>query len=655
MEPTADPGTSLAEAIVAGVGGATNVASVEHCVTRLRFVLRDRALARRDALAALPGVVSVVNRGGQLQVVIGDEVPDVYAAIRGLPAFAATASGDVLRGPRLSLGDRAFQLLTGTFQPLLYALVGSSMIRTFLALAVELGWIDPDGTTHAVWAAAGNAAFTFLPVLVGITASIKLGTNPYLGGAIGAALLDEHFTGIGPIGTESSFLGLPVVVTSYGQAVIPPIMAAVALAWLERRLKRWLPRSLHLIMVPAICLGLLVPATVILFGPVGNQVGIAVSEAIGWAWDLSPAAAGALLGGFWQVFVIFGVHWAFVPVIVNDLTVQGYSLLTGPLVPAVLAQGAAALAVTLRTRDRSFRSLAGAASLTAFVAGVTEPAIYGVTLRLRRPFVYACVGGAIGGAVAAAGGSAADSFILPGLVTLPAYLSVGSFPLQLVGTAAAVAIAFGLTWFVGFTDVPPTQAPPVGGRWTDEATMVTAPAVTAPEGDALDQPAWSDQPGAPAPAVVRLLAPLDGEVVALSSVSDPVFAGGLLGPGLAIRPSEGVVHSPIDGTVTSVARARHAVGVSSPGGVDVLVHVGIDTVHMAGRGFEALVKQGQSVRAGDPMIRVDLEALAAAGYDPTTPVVVTNAAAHRGVEILAEGQVAAGDPLIEVTPGPAGA
>jgi beta-glucoside PTS system EIICBA component len=641
----------LASGIVAGVGGPTNIRSVGHCTTRLRLVLADRTAADRDVVRALPGVMSTVERGGQFQVVIGQHVGQVDLQVRSLVSAAKDGAPVDEAPPTASWAGRAFDLLTGTFQPLLWALVGSSMIKTFLAVAVELGWISITSTTYAIWAAAGNAAFYFLPVLVGITASLKLGANPYVGGVIAAALLHANFTQIGPVGTHASFLGLPVVVIDYGQSVFPAFIAAILLSVMERALRRRLPRSLHLILIPTICLAVLVPATAILFGPVGTYVSEALSAAIGWLWQLSPAVAGAIMGGLWQVFVIFGVHWGFVPVIVNDLAVQGHSLLTGPLVAAVLAQGAASLAVMFRTRNQEMRTLAGAASVSAIVAGVTEPAIYGVTLRLRRPFIYACIGGMVGGGIAAAGGSAASSFVFPGLITLPAYMHVGSFTLQLLGTATAVAIAFVLTLVAGFDDVPATTTPSAPGS-------VPAAGPPTPAGTTRTSQGAGD-PDAPTPAIARgtgdavsisVSAPVAGEVLALSAVPDPVFARGLMGQGAAIRPGSGVVRSPVVGVVTSLARAGHAVGITSVEGVDVLIHIGIDTVHLNGQHFEALVAQGQPVRVGTPLILVDLDALTSAGYDTTTPIVVTNSAAFASVEVLAVDQVAAGAPLLRVSP-----
>ena len=645
----------LAAGIVAGVGGPTNIRSVGHCTTRLRLVLADRTTADRDVVRALPGVMSTVERGGQFQVVVGQHVGLVDTQVRSLVS-AARDGAPVDEAPlSLSLVDRAFDLLTGTFQPLLWALVGSSMIKTFLALAVEFGWISTTSTTYAIWSAAGNAAFYFLPVLVGISASMKLGANPYVGGAIAAALLHNDFTQIGPVGTEATFLGLPVVVIDYGQSVFPALIAAILLAIMERALRRRLPRSLHLILIPTICLAVLVPATAILFGPVGTYVSEALSEALGWLWGLSPAVAGAIMGGLWQVFVMFGVHWGFVPVIVNDLAVQGHSLLTGPLVAAVLAQGAATLAVMFRTRNQEMRTLAGAASVSAFVAGVTEPAIYGVTLRLRKPFIYACIGGMVGGGIAAAGGSAANSFVFPGLITLPAYMHVGNFTLQLVGTATAVAIAFVLTLVVGFEDVPVTAMAP-GPEVDPGPTPGTGAGAQA---GSMPDPAGQGGPLAPTSTIthgtrdaapISIKAPLAGQVLPLSDVPDPVFARGLMGKGAAIRPVNGVVRSPVVGTVTSLARAGHAVGITSVDGVDILIHVGIDTVQLNGRYFEGLVAHGQPVRVGTPLILVDLDALTAAGYDTATPIVVTNSATFASVEVLAADHVEAGEELLRITP-----
>jgi beta-glucoside PTS system EIICBA component len=639
----------LAAGIVAGVGGARNIRSVGHCTTRLRLVLADRTAADRTAVRAVPGVMSTVERAGQFQVVVGQHVGQVDTRVRSLVS-AANDGAPVDEAPlHLSWVDRAFDLLTGTFQPLLWALVGSSMIKTFLALAVELGWISIQSTTYAIWAAAGNAAFYFLPVLVGISASLKLRANPYVGGAIAAALLHADFTQIGPVGTEATFLGLRVVVIDYGQSVFPALIAAVLLSIMERALRRRLPRSLHLILIPTICLAVLVPATAILFGPVGTYVSEVLSEALGWLWQLSPAVAGAIMGGLWQVFVMFGVHWGFVPVIVNDLAVQGHSLLTGPLVAAVLAQGAATLAVMFRTRNQEMRALSGAAAVSAFVAGVTEPAIYGVTLRLRRPFIYACIGGMVGGGIAAAGGSAANSFVFPGLITLPAYMHVGNFTLQLLGTATAVAIAFLLTLLVGFQDVPATGIPATSAPEPDLAAGTAtrgATSLTSQEGAVppTAPPLLADRAGDP--VTVTIGAPFPGPVLTLSSVPDPVFARGLMGQGVAIRPTNGVLRSPVSGTVTSLARAGHAISITSTEGVEVLIHVGIDTVHLGGKHFEGLVAQGQTVQVGTPLILVDLDAVTSAGYQTLTPIVVTNSGAFAAVEVLASGQVAAGDPVL---------
>ena len=642
--------TELADA----VGGLSNVLAVENCVTRLRFVLADPSIADTGRIGAMPAVVSAGMRAGQLQVVIGPEVADIYEVLAPRVAAARSVapvgtSGEAGRdsGPRAggrgSVIGRALDLITGTFQPLLWVLVGSSLIQTALTVGMELGWWDRVGPGYALIAAAGSAAFVFLPVLVGASAARKLGANQYVGAALGAALLDSHYTSLGPAGTRLEVVGVPLIVADYSQTVFPALLAAVMLAVLERYLRRRLPRRLHMLVIPALCLAVLVPLTLILFGPIANTVSDALSSFVTGLWSLSPGLAGAIMGGLWQVFVMFGVHWGFVPVILNDVSVTGSSLLTGPLVSAVLAQAAASAAVMLRTRNPELRTLAGASAVTGALAGVTEPAIYGVNLPLRRPFVFACLGGAVGGAIAALGGSAAEGFVFPSLLTLPSYLNVGSFGMQLAGCAAAVLVAFGLTWFAG---MPDRAAGAVGEA--DPRAVTSAPPT-------LDSSASSAPPlhgpDAADSATLSVLSPMTGEVIALSEVADPLFARGRLGPGVAIRPSRGMVRAPVSGTVTSVARGRHAVVVSSESGVDVLVHVGQDTVTLGGSGFLAAVGVGEQVLAGDVLLLFDLPSIDAAA-DLASPVVIANAAALGEVEVLLDaGPVEAGQPLLGVQPG----
>lgn len=634
---------TIADDVLRGVGGADNVASVTHCATRLRFRLKDRDLADRPAVEATPGVITVVEAGGQFQVVIGNTVADVYQAIdaRGVATEAASSGGFLAR---------AIDLITSIFTPFLWVLAGTGLLKALLAVVVKASPEWAATSSYAILFSAADAVFQFLPILLAITAAKKFKANVYVSVAIACALLYSSTIAVipGPDGAtvtlnafasgggELTFFGIPVVMISYLSAVIPTILAVYAQSQVERLLTRVLPETLRNFLNPMLTILVIVPLTFLAIGPVSDLVGRGLSSGVNWLWDLSPAAGGAIMGALWQVFVIFGVHWGLVPVMLQDIVSQGYSPLMGALFPAVLAQSGAAAAVFLKTRNRDLKGVAGPATVSAFLAGVTEPAIYGVTLRLKKPFIYACIGGAVGGAIAAAGGSAAEGFILPGAITLTSTIGIGSFGMQLLGSGLAIAIAFVLTLVLGFTDIPNPPA-------------AATPAQPAPaDADASAAPASRGGTGTlTATRVLDVLTPVAGTVVALAAVPDAVFSSGALGAGAAVVPSDGRVVAPVDAEVVTVL--PHAYGLRTTTGVELLIHVGIDTVQMGGAGFSPAVATGARVRAGDLLADVDLAAVRAAGHDTSTVVVVTGGAAADEVRTAAEGRVGAGDALLRVT------
>ncbi len=627
---TATKYDTLALEILKGVGGEHNVASVTHCATRLRFQIKDREKVDKDAVENTKGVITVVEAGGQFQVVIGNSVANVYQSIVDNTSISPAADGGTGGG----LMARAIDLITSIFTPFLWVLAGSGLLKAFLAVAVKI-WPDWAASgAYAILFAAGDAVFQFLPILLAITAAKKFKANIYVAVGIAAALIYSATIAVIPnadgvtltlqnfttAGGELTFFGIPVTMISYLSAVIPTLLAVYAQSKLEHVLDRVLPESLRNFLNPMFTLAIIVPLTFIAIGPVADWAGSTISDGVNWVWSLSPAAGGAIMGGLWQVFVIFGLHWGFVPVIVQDLSAQGYSLLTGPLFAAVLAQGAAALAVFFKTRNKELKEIAGPASVSGILAGITEPAIYGVTLRLKKPFIYGVIGGAVGGAIAAAGGSAAEGFVLPGAITLAATLNVGSFTMQLIGTGVAMAIAFGLTMVLGFKDLPATKHA-AGAEAAAEEGVVPSEAAA-------------------------ITAPVAGTVVPLEAVPDPVFASGAMGQGLAVLPSEGKVYAPVAGTLT--AQMPHAYGITADNGMEVLIHVGIDTVNLKGQHFSPKVTKGQRVAAGDLLVEFDIEKVLDAGYSPMTIMVVPNAADYEAVVPIAEGEVTARELALDV-------
>lgn len=642
--------------VLAAVGGEDNVRSLVHCATRLRFVLRDPARARTEEVKAIDGVVTVLQSGGQYQVVVGNDVPQAYAAIiahSGLGEDSADAREDP-DAPKASLLSRFVELISSLFLPMLWTLAGAGLYKAFLALAVTLGF-DAESQEYAIMNAASDAVIYFLPFILAVTAAKRFRTNQFTSLALAGFLVYPSIVGLAEAGEPVSFFGIPVFAVSYVSSVIPIVVTVWLQGYLERWLMKVLPGAIRNFTTPLLVILLLTLLTLLTLGPLTVFLSGALSSGFGWLWGLSPVLGGALLGGFWQVFVMFGLHWGFVPIMLNDLITQGSSPLSGAIFAPVLAQAAAALAVMIRTRDAKLRQLAGPASLSGFLAGVTEPAVYGVNLPLKRPFVFGCIGGGIGSAIVAAGGSAADAFVLPSALALPAYLNVGSFGTLLVGLGVAVLVTFLLTLFFGM----PRRAAGAGaagpalrdgadaGVPTDTTQIVAAPdAGGLAAGDDGSLAADADRP------TIDLVSPVAGRAVALETLADPVFSSGAMGRGLAVVPAEGTARAlaPVGGTVVTALDSGHAFGIRSEDGVEVLVHVGIDTVKLDGGPFSARVAQGERVVAGQPLVDLDLGAIEAAGHDPSVIVVVTNAGDYAAVEPALGRDLAEGEPAAVVLP-----
>jgi PTS system beta-glucosides-specific IIC component len=626
---------SLAAGILQEVGGEANIASATHCATRLRLKLRDDSKADKAAVEKLPGVITVMKAGGQFQVVVGDNVPNVYAELSRITKLTGEDAPEASDAPKGSLLSRFIELISSIFSPILWPLAGAGLFKAFMTLATQLGWLDPESQTHTILNAASDSIFYFLPLFLAVTAARRFKTHQFTSMAIAGALVYPSIVELAAAGAPVSFIGLPVVMATYTSSVIPIIVAVWLQSYLERFLNRLLPAALRNFSTPLLTLLIMVPLVLMTVGPVSTAGAQAVSSGISAAFGVAPWLAGALLGGLYQVMVLFGLHWGLAPLITNDLATLGHSVFYGPLPSAVLAQAGATLAVFLRTRNAARREVAGPAAFSGFLAGVTEPGIYGVNLPLKKPFYFGILGGAIGGAIASAGGSATTAFVFLSVLSLPAFSTVGNFALQLIGTGLAVLIAFTLTFFFG----PREAKVPAEAVQPDETDQLTPVTDQAPAGTAT---------AAQTAGTVEVLSPVGGRAVPLSQVADKVFASGAMGKGLGVVPMEGRIYAPISGTVKAAMKSGHAYGIKSSDGVEVLVHIGIDTVQLDGRGFSPAVKRGDQVKAGDLLAVVDLRVVSEAGYDPTTVVVVTNTAQLADVVPVAEGTVRQGQTALTV-------
>lgn len=618
----------LAEGVVAALGGPDNIRSVTHCATRLRFKIKDAAKVDDAGVEKHDGVITLVKAGGQHQVVIGNDVALAYQAIVDVDGMSAKAvkeaSEDEDEGPQGSLFNRLIDLISSLFSPILWCLSGIALLKAFLAMSVQFGWIDTEGTNYLVLNAMADAVFYFLPLYLALTAARKFKVNDFIALSVVAPLVYPTVVALGGVEEPVTLFGLPLITMSYASSVIPAILAVWLTGYLQRWLERVLPGAIRTFGTPLLCVLIMVPLVLFTVGPITMIASNGISNAIAWLFHVAPWLAGALMGGFWQVFVMFGLHWGFVPVFLNDIATQGYSSIMAVLMAPVLAQGAATAAVFLRSKVAARRKVAGPATVSAILAGVTEPAVYGVTLPLKIPFYLGCVGGAIGGAIIAMGGAAFNTFVFPSVLATPALLGRGNLIMAFSGIVVAMIVAFIGTWIV----MPRLEK--------HEAAVPSSP-----EDTTIDVPSGT----------TAILLPVRGEVIPLDQVDDKVFASGAMGTGLAVLPADGEVIAPVSGTVIAAPKSGHAFGIKSPEGIEVLVHVGLDTVAMKGEGFTPHVAKGDVVTAGQPLVTADLAAIAAAGYEATTLLVVTNSGTLADVRNVAPNVSSlAGEAGILVTP-----
>lgn len=585
---------ALAEDIIRHVGGKDNVKSVFHCATRLRFKLKDEQKANPEALKKHDGVITVVQSGGQFQVVIGNNVPYVYEDVIKAGGFQTTSND---QDEKTGVFNRLIDVIAGIFTPILGPMAGSGLLKGLLAILVALGLLTQDMGTYIVLNAAADALFYFLPVILGHSAAKKFGGNPYIGMIIGGALVYPAIVAMQGAGETLTFLNLPVVLMSYASSVIPIILAAYVSSKVEKFFNARTHEAIRNFTTPMMALLIVVPLTFLAIGPVATYASQGLASSYSFLYELSPIVAIAFIGAFWQVLVMFGLHWGLVPIIINNLAVVGMDTIVVGVLMATFGQVGATLAITLKARDPKTKGL-GTSSTIAGVFGITEPAIYGLTLPRKKPFVFGMVGGAAGGVVGGMLGTAAYAMGGLGVFSVPVMIPATGLDMTfygaLIGLAVATLVSFGLT-FAFHKEVE------TGEQTTEEVA-----------------PTVSKHVGFPVSAPVR------GEAVSLDTVRDEVFSSGAMGKGLAIMPTEGVVYAPFDGEVVTVFQSKHAIGLRSNGGVEVLIHVGIDTVQLGGKHFETFVQAGQRVTEGDVLVKFDLEAIAQAGYDTIIPVIVTN-------------------------------
>lgn len=590
--------------IVKLVGGESNISSLIHCATRLRFELKNSSKFQKQELEKLDYVLKVVVSGGQYQVVIGPAVDDYYQAIMKVAKISDHLDNESKK-VKGNIIDNILKLISGSFSPLIGAMAGSGMIKAVLTLMLELGVFTSEDPTYIILSAVGNACFYFLPIFLGMTLAKQLKANTYVAGAIGAALLEPNFTSL--IGNQgTNFLGIPVTAVDYSSTVFPIFIAVIIYALLEKQCKKIIPQSIQLFLVPMICLIVMVPFTVIFFGPFGTVIGNAISDFVMWLFSLSSTVAGIILGASYPFLTILGLHWGFTPVTLQNLELYGGDIIEAVGACAVWAQLGIAAAVYLKCKKNSrLRSIAGPTFVTGFFAGVTEPILYGIIMNYKRLLMIVAIGGGLGGAIVATLGCTYNEYVFHNIfsIILNCYSPIIYFVIAIFVTFTS-SFALTYVWGLRREDI-------------DENKEVKE----------INKNSQND-------IKLEIGAPMKGKIIPLNQIEDEVFASGVAGYGVGIIPTDGSVVSPVDGKVTVVFPTKHAIGITTSEGVELLIHIGINTTMLNGNGFEVFVKQGDSVLKGQKLVHFDMEFISKMGYSLQSPVIITNKDNFKEIEIV---------------------
>lgn len=604
----------LTSAILENIGGEENINHVTHCATRLRIQLKDNKKANLEVLDKMDGVLKAQIKGGQLQVVIGAKVGAVYDNFCSMIHLEEVHEEPV---KDKNLFNRFFEMITSIITPMMAPLIGSGMMKCVVLLITTLGWADPTSGLMTVLNMMGDALFYFFPFFLAVSAAKKFETNIYMGIILAACLMHPTIldaakaagtTGI----TEISFLGLSIPLVKYSSTLIPIIFSVWVLSKVYPVVERIVPEMLRTIFVPLLTMLIMVPLELIIIGPIGYYGGNIVGKIISNLYAVGGIFAGFLLGFFRPILVMFGMHYAIQPIMLQQLADLGNTVLLPSAFAANLAQAGAVAAVFFMTKNKEMKEAAASSTVSA-VLGITEPAIYGVNLKYKKPFFAGCLSAGIVSALFAVFNVTGTAFVLPNILSISVLYSDSGMIWGVLGVILSFILAFAFTWIAGI----------------DEKT----------NDKKEEKVSYSEK---------VVYAPLNGEVKSLSEVNDTVFSQGMVGKGTAIYPTEGKVISPIDGEVKVLFKTHHAIGLVDKDGMEVLIHIGLDTVNLEGKYFTAHVQQGQTIHKGDLLITFDIEKIKNEGYDVIVPVLITNLSENTSVLSVASGEIKMGEPLLDV-------
>lgn len=657
---------NLAREIVSNVGGRENISSLTHCITRLRFKLKDESKANDDIIKDMEGVVTVMKSGGQYQVVIGNHVPEVYADVMPLIDLEEDSTDKEDDARSQNLFNRAIDVISGIFQPILGIMAACGMVKGFNALFIALGLYSDTSGGYLVLNAIGDGLFNYMPLFLGYTAAKKFRLKPMLGLVIGAIMCyptiqnsalaaggDVLYTLFRGTVFESSvyteFFGIPLIAMNYTGTVIPVIFVVYFASKCEKFFNKFIPDLVKFFFVPMLTLVIAIPAGFLLIGPLATFGSAIIAEAVMSVRNFSPMLAGAIVGLTWQVLVIFGLHWGFIPVYINNIMTNGYDNVMMPFFACTFATSAVVLAIFFKTKNKQLKEMA-LPNFISGIFGVTEPAIYGILLPLKKPFIISCIVGGIGGGFYGAFNFRKFMMGGMGIFEFPAMIepdgSMGNLIVAVAGVAITMVIAFAATMIL-YRDKAVMETVNKDGNEKENAKenvydsvqdsrqiLVSAKAVNEEQKSMYKQ--------------MDIGSPVKGKVLKLESIKDDAFASGVLGKGAAVLPEEGNVFAPANGVVSTLFPTLHALGMETEEGAEILIHIGLDTVQLNGEGFEAMVKEGDRVQKGQLLIKFDKDFIEEKGFCLETPVIVTNSDDYLGVIEVAGNQINPGENLLKI-------
>ena len=624
---------SVAKKILQRVGGAENVTGLVHCMTRLRFNLKDESIVDDEAVKKTKGVMGVMKKGGQYQIIIGNDVGYVYEELNKLGKFSNQVPKKKENSTeKKNILTMLMDTISGIMTPVILAIIGAAMIKVLLTLLPMIGVLNTSGDTYQLLTVIGDGAFFFMPVLIAVSASKKFGTNVYYAASIALIMLHPNFISMMTTAHDANetirFLGLiPVTYATYSYSVIPIILAVWSLKYVEKFVDKITPVITKNFLKPMLVVLIEAPIALIILGPLGAICGNVLSDVVYFIHDKLGFIAVGLVAGIYPFVVMEGMHHAFTPIKLGMIATTGYEnfICIGELC-SNMAQGAASLAVAIKSKNKDFKQIAGSSAFSALLAGITEPALYGVTLRLKRPMLGACIGAVAGGLFGGFFQLKCFGIATPAIVTIVQYVEE-SRPMSLLIAALTILItvivAFIATMLIGFEDVVDED---------DEEEYFE---------EVKEEPELTDG------EEITVLNPLAGEIVSLNQVKDATFSQEILGKGVAVVPAEGVVYAPFDGKVDMMFETGHAVGLTSDKGVELLIHVGIDTVNLKGQYFHPMKKTGDEVKKGDVLLTFEKEKIEQE-YDLMTPVIISNTNRYQEIKAVKTGKANVLDSILTI-------